>query len=87
VPERTCVGCRTRAPKPALARIVRGSDGTVRIDPDGRAAGRGAYVHPSGRCVDDALRRGAIARALRASVGEDEARKLRRFIDEVRRNV
>ena len=87
VPERTCVGCRTRAQKPALVRLVRGPEGTVRVDRDGRAAGRGAYVHRSDGCIEHALRRGAIARALRTSVGEDEARKLRMSIGEVRRNA
>ena len=77
VPERTCVGCRARSAKRELLRLVRADDGAVRIDIGGRAAGRGAYVHPSDACVERALRAGAIAWALRIGVAAEEARKLR----------
>ena len=36
-----------------------------RTDPDGRAPGRGAYLHRSTACLDTALRRRAFPRALR----------------------
>jgi len=87
VPERTCVGCRGRAPKIDLLRVVRSLSGDIRIDPEGRAAGRGAYVHRSDACVELALRRGALARALRTSVGSDEARKLRGSIEGMQGNA
>ncbi len=35
--------CRTRSPKPELLRFRRGDDGW-RIDPRGRAGGRGAWI-------------------------------------------
>jgi uncharacterized protein len=75
-PERTCVGCRSKTEKRALIRVVRGSNGQVSLDPTGRAAGRGAYVHPSRGCLELAFRKGAIARALRASLGQSEAARL-----------
>ena len=87
VPERTCVGCRGGAPKPALVRIVRAPDGTVDVDPDARASGRGAYLHRSTVCLDHAMRHGALARALRTSVAAEEARKLRVFIEGVQGNA
>jgi predicted RNA-binding protein YlxR (DUF448 family) len=75
-PERTCVGCRAKSEKRALIRVVRGADGRISLDPTRRAAGRGAYVHPSRECVALALRKGAVARALRASLGAAEAARL-----------
>jgi predicted RNA-binding protein YlxR (DUF448 family) len=75
-PERTCIGCRSTAEKGALARFVRGPDGRIAFDPSGRAPGRGAYLHRSRACLRQALRRGAIARALRAPLGEAEAARL-----------
>jgi uncharacterized protein len=75
-PVRTCVGCRRRAGKEALLRIVRGPDGVVRPDPTGRAAGRGAYVHRDPACIDTAVRRGALARALRAGGDTSGAARL-----------
>jgi predicted RNA-binding protein YlxR (DUF448 family) len=63
---RTCVGCRARAPRSALLRVVSIDSMLV---PDERATmpGRGAWVHETPACVDVALRRRAFVRALRVS--------------------
>ena len=45
-PIRTCVGCKVRAAKSSLLRLVAAGDGIV-PDPQARQPGRGAYVHPS----------------------------------------
>ena len=64
LPVRTCVGCRDRGSKSELLRVVgRGSD--VLPDPQARLPGRGAYLHPSRTCFEQAQRRKAFARALR----------------------
>jgi uncharacterized protein len=69
-PVRTCVGCRERAAKNELLRVVAGSDTdgqpAVVPDPDATAPGRGAHLHPTVECYDLAVRRRAFARALRA---------------------
>lgn len=63
---RTCVGCRTRAVKSDLLRVV-AVGGEVVADPTARRPGRGAYLHPSQDCLEQARRRRAFPRALRAS--------------------
>jgi len=72
-PVRTCIGCRTRAPKNELLRVVAGSDAhgrpAVVPDPDGTAPGRGAHLHPTTECYDRAVRRRAFTRALRLGEG------------------
>lgn len=68
VPVRTCVGCRRGGPKRGLVRLVRAPDGSVLLDPTGRAPGRGAYIHPDPVCVEVARKRRALERALAASV-------------------
>ena len=64
-----CVGCRERAAKSELLRVVAGSDSeghaAVVPDPDGTAPGRGAHLHPTSACYDLAVRRRAFSRALR----------------------
>ncbi|MCB0907959.1 MAG: YlxR family protein [Nocardioidaceae bacterium] len=69
-PVRTCIGCRQRAAKSELLRLVAGSDAlghpAVVPDPDATAPGRGAHLHPTAECYDLAVRRRAFARALRA---------------------
>jgi predicted RNA-binding protein YlxR (DUF448 family) len=81
-PERSCVGCRARAPKAELLRIARTPAG-VRVDPLAVAPGRGAYVHRDPVCVRAAFRKGAIARALRTGLAERELATLRNEIEEV----
>ncbi|WP_345216040.1 YlxR family protein [Georgenia halophila] len=65
---RTCTGCRKRALRSDLARLVL-DDSTSRVEVDQArcAPGRGAWLHPSRECLDLALRRRAIGRALRAA--------------------
>lgn len=80
-PRRTCVACRAPAGKRDLLRIVRSPSGEVRVDPSGRAPGRGAYVHREAACVRTALARGALARALRAGLGPEEVARLGREME------
>jgi uncharacterized protein len=61
------VGCRTTAPKAGLRRLV-ADRGHVVPDPEQRRPGRGAYLHPDPACVERAVRRRALPRALRAPV-------------------
>jgi uncharacterized protein len=63
-PVRTCVGCRQRAAKSSLLRLVVAGDVIV-PDPGARLPGRGAYLHPSQQCFELAQRRRALVRALR----------------------
>lgn len=64
-PVRTCVGCRQRANRADLLRIVLDSAELV-IDADATKPGRGAWIHPSSDCLQKANERGAFARALRS---------------------
>lgn len=69
-PLRTCVGCRTRAEKRELLRIVWNSDlpkPGPQTDRRQIAPGRGAYLHPDADCLAAAVKRRAVGRALRVS--------------------
>ena len=69
---RTCIGCRQRAAKQELLRVVVRDEGTGPVvvpDPDGRAPGRGAHLHPTPACLGLAQRRRAFPRALRVDGG------------------
>ncbi|MDK0522611.1 YlxR family protein [Streptomyces sp. ML-6] len=80
-PERTCVGCRERAAKSELLRIVAEGNACV-PDPRGTLPGRGAYVHPVPACLDLAVRRRAFPRAFKAKGPFDPA-ALQRFVERV----
>jgi predicted RNA-binding protein YlxR (DUF448 family) len=68
VPQRTCVGCRSVDAKRQLVRVVRGAGGQVSVDPSGKAAGRGAYVHERRSCWEKALSSGVLERALKMTL-------------------
>ena len=69
-PVRTCIGCRGRGGRSDLVRVVV-VGGVLVPDPRARIAGRGAWLHPDPACLDLAVRRRALARALRAEVSPD----------------
>jgi len=65
-PVRTCLGCRQRAPRSSLVRVV-ARDGAVVVDARARFPGRGAWVHSTQHCVETATERRAWARALKVA--------------------
>ena len=79
VPQRTCVGCREVLPKRQMVRIVRTPDG-VQIDPTGKTAGRGAYLHDKRECWVRGLK-GALAHALKAELTSKDRAQLEDFIN------
>jgi hypothetical protein len=79
VPQRTCIGCRTVLAKRELVRIVRTS-AEVLLDPTGKAAGRGAYVHNSRSCWEKALK-GPINHALRVEMTAEDRQRLNEYVN------
>lgn len=53
-----------------MLRVVRTPDGIVRVDPSGRHPGRGAYVCLSVECLAAAVKKGALAKALKTKVDD-----------------
>ena len=78
VPQRTCVGCREVLPKRKMIRLVRTAEG-VQVDPTGKLAGRGAYLHDRRECWERALK-GALAHALKTNLSVDDRTRLEEFM-------
>jgi len=84
VPVRMCVGCKERAAKSDLLRLVVVADGEIsRVipDPSGRRLGRGASLHPDLRCLDLAERRRVFPRAFRL-VSPLDASAVRAYLEQ-----
>lgn len=79
IPQRTCVGCRETLPKRTLIRLVRRPDG-VYVDPTGKMAGRGAYLHDRRSCWERALRENRLAGALRVSLTAADRERLENYM-------
>ncbi len=78
IPQRTCVGCRQVQAKRSLIRVVRSPEG-VRIDPDGKLAGRGAYLHDLHTCWQKGLD-GRLAHALKTQISAEDMSVLEEFM-------
>ncbi|MGI6735710.1 MAG: RNase P modulator RnpM [Anaerovoracaceae bacterium] len=81
VPMRRCIGCMESKPKKELLRIAY-YEGELRLDPEGRARGRGVYLCRSADCVAKARRRGALARSLRAELSAEQVQALYAQLEE-----
>lgn len=78
VPQRTCVGCRTILAKRELIRLVRTPHGVL-VDPTGKLAGRGAYLHNKRSCWESGLK-GALAHALKTTLTMEDRERLEAFM-------
>jgi predicted RNA-binding protein YlxR (DUF448 family) len=65
-PVRTCIGCRSRASRSSLLRIVAQNSDLV-VDETATLPGRGAWIHPTIACFQEAVKRRAFGRALRVT--------------------
>jgi uncharacterized protein len=81
IPLRTCVGCRQVLSKRTLIRIVKTPLG-VQIDPTGKLAGRGAYVHDKRSCWTQALK-GALSHSLKVELTGQERDHLQAFLEQL----
>jgi uncharacterized protein len=79
IPQRTCVGCRQILPKRSLIRVVRTPQGVL-IDPTGKAAGRGAYLHNLRSCWERGMK-GTLAHALKTDLTDQDRNTLIVFLE------
>ena len=79
VPIRTCVACRQERPKRELVRIVRSLSGAVVVDPNGKQAGRGAYLCRARPCWELAFKKQALERALQTTISPEDRAALAEF--------
>jgi predicted RNA-binding protein YlxR (DUF448 family) len=71
-------------PKRALLRLVRQQEG-VQVDPTGKMAGRGAYLHNVRDCWEKGLK-GPLAHALKVNLTPDDLERLRQFMQTLPEN-
>lgn len=77
IPLRTCIACRQTRAKRELVRIVRTTEGEIRIDSTGKESGRGAYLCRIPECWQAGLNNKKLEHALKGTVsGIDKERLL-----------
>ena len=70
-PMRMCVGCRERAPKKELIRVVRTPEGGLLLDARDKAPGRGAYICRKAECLQKARKSRALERMLNITISPE----------------
>ncbi len=73
------MACRTKHVKRELIRIVYTTEGSIEVDVTGKRNGRGAYLCGSRSCWILALKTGALNRALRVSLTQDDFTVIREY--------
>ncbi len=76
IPQRQCMGCRERKEKRQMIRVVRTTEGDVRLDFSGKLNGRGAYICPNPECLQKARKSKALDRSLEVPIPEEVYERL-----------
>ena len=76
IPQRQCMGCRERKPKREMIRVVRCTDGEVRLDFSGKINGRGAYICSDIQCLKKAQKAKSLERSLEVPIPEEVYERL-----------
>lgn len=71
IPLRMCVGCQEMKPKKELVRIVRTPEEKFEIDPTGKKSGRGAYICPTGECLQKAIKGKRLEKAFKQPISQE----------------
>ncbi len=79
VPQRTCVACRETKAKRDLVRVVLLAEGGITVDETGKRNGRGAYLCRDQACWEQALKGGALNRALHVNLQPEDVVTLEMF--------
>lgn len=82
-PLRKCIVTQEMHDKRELIRIVRTPDGTVKVDPTGKASGRGAYIVRSMEAFQIAKSKKLLNRALKMEISEEMYRALEEELQKV----
>lgn len=80
IPMRRCVASGQSFPKKELLRIVRNKEGIVKVDPTGKANGKGAYLQKSLVALAQARKSKALAKALATAIPEEVYAEIERLI-------
>lgn len=86
IPQRMCVGCREMKNKRGLLRIVRTPEGEIELDVTGKKAGRGAYVCPDIECLNQAIIRKSLQKALEKEIPQEILARLKEEISSIEIN-
>lgn len=77
IPQRMCIGCQEMKPKKELIRVVKNSEGDIKVDLTGKAPGRGAYICKSADCLAKAIKGKRLEKNFETKIDESIFQRLK----------
>jgi len=74
MPERTCIACKHKTDQVSFWRVARDLEGRVAL---WKGLGRSAYICKRLECLEGAMAKGRLERALKGAVSNEDKRVLR----------
>ena len=68
VPMRKCVGCGEMKNKKEMIRVLKTQEEEFVLDASGKKNGRGAYLCPSGECLERAIKSKGLERSFKQAI-------------------
>ena len=82
-----CTGCREMKPKKELIRVVKTSEGEIKLDTTGKLNGRGAYICRDRQCFNNAKKSNALARAFGMQISDEIYTQLETELENIITNL
>jgi len=81
IPMRKCIATNVSLPKKDLLRVVRCTDGTVKVDLTGKVNGKGAYLAKTNEALEIAKKKKLFNRALKTEVDDSVYEEISKIIN------
>jgi len=81
IPMRKCIATNVSLPKKDLLRVVRCTDGTVKVDLTGKVNGKGAYLAKTNEALKIAKKKKLFNRALKTEVDDSVYEEISKIIN------
>lgn len=80
VPVRKCLACGKGKQKKELLRVVKTTEGDVKVDLTGKINGRGAYICSTIECLELAIKSKKISRSLEVEITDSVLEELKKVV-------
>jgi len=81
LPQRTCMGCNTKKDKKELIRIVKSTNGEIKIDITGKMDGRGTYICKNEDCLNKVIKNKRISKVFEKEITNEIYENIRSYIN------
>ena len=83
VPMRKCVGCGEMKNKKEMIRVLKTPEEEFVLDASGKKNGRGAYLCPSGECLERAIKSKGLERSFKMAIPKEVYETLEKEMEQL----